>query len=202
MLSFFYEIILTSFVEVIMSYTKHHTITEESLVEMLRNRDMRGISILYDNYSKTLFAIIIRIVENKELAEDILQEAFVKIWNNFSSYDSTKGRLYTWMLNIARNQALDKLRSKAENNSSKNQSLDTIVHIVDNVDSYKTNIDVIGVKEITEKLDPEHKIIIDLLYFKGYTQAETADKLQIPLGTVKTRARMAIIKLRQYFNER
>ena len=66
-----------------MSYKKQHTISEESLVEMLRNRDSKGISILYDNYSKSLFAIIIRIVENKELAEDILQEAFVKIWNNF-----------------------------------------------------------------------------------------------------------------------
>ena len=185
-----------------MSYKKQHTISEESLVEMLRNRDSKGISILYDNYSKSLFAIIIRIVENKELAEDILQEAFVKIWNNFSSYDNTKGRLYTWMLNVARNQALDKLRSKAENNSSKNQSIDTVVHIVDKADSYKSNIDIIGVKEITEKLDPEHKVIIDLLYFKGYTQAEAANKLQIPLGTIKTRARMAIIKLRHYFNER
>ena len=106
------------------------------------------------------------------------------------------------MLNVARNQALDKLRSKAENNSSKNQSIDTVVHIVDNADSYKSNIDIIGIKEITEKLDPEHRAIIELLYFKGYTQAEAADKLQIPLGTIKTRARMAIIKLRQYFNER
>jgi RNA polymerase sigma-70 factor (ECF subfamily) len=182
-----------------MVYRKQHIISEETLVELLRARDSKGMNILYDNYSAALFGVILRIVENREIAEDILQEGFVKIWNNFQSYDSSKGRLFTWMINICRNQALDKLRSKAEMNSSKNQSLDNAVNMIDGSANFKNNVDTIGIKELTEKLEEEQKVIIDLLYFKGFTQAEAAEKLNIPLGTVKTRSRMAILKLREYF---
>ena len=77
--------------------------SEEELVLLLQNHDQQAFSYLYDNYSAALNGIIYRMVDNRELAEDILQEAFVKIWNNFSSYDTGKGRLFTWMLNITRN---------------------------------------------------------------------------------------------------
>ena len=86
--------------------------SEEILVVQLQSKDQQAFSYLYDNYSGALNGVIYRLVEDKELAEDILQEAFIKIWNNFSSYDTTKGRLFTWLLNLTRNLTIDTLRSK------------------------------------------------------------------------------------------
>ncbi len=155
---------------------------------------------LYDMYSASLHGIIIRIVPQDEIAEDLLQETFVKIWNSFPSFDSSKGRLFTWMVNIARNVSIDKIRSKDYRNNSKNQDLENTVNYVDERRNTSINPEVLGVKDLVEKLKPEQKSILDLVYFKGYTHVEAAEELDIPLGTVKTRLRMAIITLRKYFN--
>jgi len=179
--------------------TKRIQILEEDLVALLVNRDMKGMGILYDNYSAALYGVIYRIVQNDEIAEDVLQDTFLKIWNNFSQYDSGKGRLFTWMVNIARNQSIDKVRSKDFVNQSKNQPLDKIVSFVDMDRSASYNPDTIGLKEMVTKLDIEYRQIIDLIFFEGYSQSEAAEKLSIPLGTIKTRSRAAIMKLRQQF---
>ncbi len=171
---------------------------EEELVSLLKQNDKPAFSYLYDNYSASLYGVILRILNNDaELSEDILQVTFVKIWKNFESYDKSKGALFTWMLNIARNTAIDKLRTV------KRYSIHSITENVNQVDSrysYSNNIDKIGVKEIIQKLKPEHKEIIDMAYFGGYTQEEISDQLKLPLGTVKTRARMALIELRKIMN--
>jgi RNA polymerase sigma-70 factor (ECF subfamily) len=153
---------------------------------------------LYDNYSQALFGVINAVVNNYEEAEDVLQKAFLKIWNNFQSYDPEKGRLYTWMLNISRNLAIDATRSKHEKVRSKIRSTS------DNVYTFENNLQVednthesIGLKGILNDLKEEHKSIIDLAYFEGYTQEEISKKLNLPLGTVKTKVRQAILKLRE-----
>jgi RNA polymerase sigma factor (sigma-70 family) len=179
--------------------TRRIQISEEDLIALLVSRDMKGIEILYDNYSGALYGIIHRIIQNDEVAEDVLQDTFLKIWNNFSQYDSTKGRLFTWMVNIARNQAIDKVRSKDFVNHSKNQQLDKTVSFIDINKQFSYNPDTIGIKEMVTRLDPEYRQIIDLIFFEGYSQSEAAEKLGIPLGTVKTRSRAAIMKLRQQF---
>jgi len=86
--------------------------SEEELVSRLLQKDQQAFSYLYDNYAGALNAVIYRIVEEKELAEDILQEAIIKIWNNFTSYNKSKGRLFTWMVNITKNLSIDTVRSK------------------------------------------------------------------------------------------
>ena len=182
-----------------MAYTKRHIIAEETLVELLKQQNTKAFGILYDNYSAAIYGIILRIVATEEIAEDVMQEAFVKIWKNFSQYDAGKGKLFTWMVNLSRNLAIDKVRSKDFSNANKNQSLDNIVSFVDFKSNTSQNPDVIGLKKLVEELDPEQKKLIDLLYFGGFTQAEVSEKLGIPLGTVKTRLRMAIIELRTYF---
>ena len=178
---------------------RHQRIAEPDLIKLLVERNKQGIEILYDNYSSALYGVIYRIVQNDEIAEDVMQEAFVKIWNNFSQYDATKGRLFTWIVNLARNLAIDKVRSKDFINSSKNQDIANIVSFIDMGSNHSYNPELIGLRELVRKLDPEHKEVIDLLYFSGYTQSEAAEKLNIPLGTVKTRARNAIMKLRKEF---
>jgi RNA polymerase sigma-70 factor, ECF subfamily len=176
-------------------------IDEENLVMLLQSKNQRGFSILYDNYSSALYGVILKIVRTEEIAADVLQDSFVKIWKNIEGYNRTKGTLFTWMLNVARNTAIDKIRSQDFQNSQRNQDLDSTVEIIDNQANSQFDVDAIGLKKVVENLRPEHRQMIDLLYFQGYTQAEVADEFGIPLGTVKTRVKAAIVHLRQYFVE-
>lgn len=155
------------------------------------------MTILYDNYSAALFGVVVNITGNNEAAEDVLQEAFVKIWKNFEKYDRAKGKLFTWLVNIARNCAIDSLRAKDYDIKSKIQSIDNSVRTVNRQYKVYPKTDHIGLKEIVDKLKPEYKILIDKLYYEGYTQEETAKELNIPLGTVKTRIRSAMNILRE-----
>jgi RNA polymerase sigma-70 factor (ECF subfamily) len=148
-----------------------------------------------------LYGIIFNLIKDKEEAEDVLQEVFVKIWKNIDTYNTSKGRLYTWMLNIARNTSIDKLRSKNFNNNQKNLSTDNFVHILDDNSKTINKIDAIGIKEFIKKLKPKCIQLIDLLFFKGYTQQEASDELEIPLGTVKTQNRNCMNELRLMINE-
>lgn len=174
------------------------TYTENELVSLLKNRDTRAFSYLYDNYSASLYTIIAQIIEDMELANDVLQEVFINIWRKIESYDPGKGRLFTWMLNIARNASIDAVRSKSYQNSLKNTSLsgqdeqEAIAAVA------QTNVDGIGFKKVLERLRKEHRVLIDLAYFKGYTHEEIAQIEDIPLGTVKTRIRNALMQLREY----
>ncbi|MFD2864558.1 RNA polymerase sigma factor [Mucilaginibacter antarcticus] len=179
---------------------KKITLTEEELVAALQNREKIAVEALYDMYSASLFGVISRIVIDEATAEDLLQETFVKIWHSFSSYSADKGRLFTWMVNIARNLSIDKLRSKDFKNNSKNQELENNVTFIDEQRNTVYKPELMGIKELVQKLKPEQKSILDLVYFKGYTHVEAADELGIPLGTIKTRLRMAIIQLRKNFN--
>ena len=151
--------------------------TQEELIPLLLKKDDRSFTLLYDNYSKSLYGVIFTLIKDREEAEDVLQEVFVKIWKNIDSYNESKGRLYTWMLNIARNTSIDKLRSKGFNNNLKNLSADNFVHILDDNSKTINKIDAIGIKEFIKKLKPKCIQIIDLLFFKGYTQQETSDEL-------------------------
>jgi len=166
----------------------------------LRNRDKTGIEALYDMYSASLYGVIARIITDTPTAEDVLQETFVKIWNSFSSYNTEKGRLFTWMVNIARNMAIDKIRSKDFKNQNKNQDLENNVNSIDEQRNTVYKPELLGIKDLVETLKPEQKSILDLVYFKGFTHVEAAEELGIPLGTIKTRLRMAIQQLRKHFN--
>ncbi len=176
--------------------------SEEELVTLIRNKNTEAFKSLYDNYSSALYGVILKVVEIEELAQDILQDSFVKIWKSFSSYDSSKGRLFTWMLNISRNTAIDALRSKHGKMEGKIQSIDNSVYEVNAQTKVTTNIDQIGLKDVLKKLKNEHLILIELVYFKGYTQEEISQELAMPLGTVKTRIRTALNQLREILKEK
>lgn len=172
--------------------------SEEELVLLLKSKSKEGMEYLYDNYSAALYGVIYRIVSKKEVAEDILQKTFIKVWSKIEFYDSSKGRLYTWILNIARNNAIDYTRSKEHKKSQKVQSLDyTVYNSTSKREVLQT--DTIGLTEMVNQLDPKYKELIDLVYFKGYTQQEISEELEIPLGTVKTRVRKGIMQLRAIF---
>jgi len=176
------------------------SLSEDELVLALKNREKIAVEALYDMYSSSLYGVISRIVVDTATAEDVLQDTFVKIWHSFSSYSTEKGRLFTWMVNIARNLAIDKIRSKDFKNQNKNQELENNVTFIDEQRNTVYKPELLGIKELVETLKPEQKLILELVYFKGYTHVEAADELGIPLGTIKTRLRMGIQQLRKHFN--
>jgi RNA polymerase sigma factor (sigma-70 family) len=171
--------------------------SEEELVALLRDRNQSAFSYLYDNYAAALYGVIFRMVEDTPLAEDILQDAFIKIWNNFTQYDHTKGRLFTWMMNITRNLTIDTLRSKGYKKQKKISQDENSVTDYRDKSLNEARFDTIGLRKQLQYLKPDQKIIIDLAYFNGYTQEEISKEMNIPLGTVKTRMRTAIIELRK-----
>ena len=174
------------------------TYTESELVSLLKSKDSKAFSYLYDNYSPSLYTVIAQLVNDMEIANDVLQEVFINIWRKIDSYDPLKGRLFTWMLNIARNASIDTLRSRGYQNTRKNQSLQEKNEWPETGKSGSVNIDSIGLKRVVERLKREHRVLIDLAYFKGYTHEEIAAIEDIPLGTVKTRIRNALMQLREY----
>ncbi len=173
--------------------------TEEQLVQLLRSKSQEAFDVLYDNYSPALYGIILKIVPLEEAAQDVLQESFIKIWKNFANYDRSKGTLFTWMLNVSRNTAIDHNRSKHVKYQIRMN--DDVVNTIEQRGTSTNTTDHIGLKEVVEALKPEHRQIIELLYFKGYTQDEASKELELPLGTLKTRARAAIMTLRNILKD-
>lgn len=171
--------------------------SEEELVSLVLQKDQQAFSYLYDNYAGALNTVILKMVENKELAEDVLQEAFVKIWNNFENYDKSKGRLFTWMLNITRNLTIDTLRSKSFKKQQKISGDENSVSSVEDTKAGIDKFDAMGLRKQVSDLKEDQRSIIDMAYFFGYTQDEISKHLGIPLGTVKTRMRTAITELRK-----
>lgn len=175
--------------------TTVNTYTEPELVQLLRQKEEAAFKYLYDHYAGALNGAILQIIPEQALASDVLQEVFLNIWRRIDTYDASKGRLFTWMLNIARNAAIDMTRSKAYQNSQKNRELDSNVHI--RSEGSNPSLDHIGLSKVIGQLKEEHRVLIDLAYLKGYTHEEIAKLQEIPLGTVKTRIRAALLQLRK-----
>ena len=167
-------------------------------MQALQRHDTAAFSMLYDNYSAAIFGIITKIVADNEAAEELLQDSFMKIWKNSAQYEPTKGRLFTWMLNIARNVAIDHIRLK-KNQQNNDELDDNVLGAIEQRGISDPLVDTLDMRTLTEKLAPEHRSLIELIYLQGYTQAETAEVLNIPLGTVKTRLRAALQQLRGFF---
>ncbi|WP_367892476.1 RNA polymerase sigma factor [Marivirga harenae] len=172
-------------------------ISEEVLIKELKAQKPSAFEYLYDNYSAAIYGVIIRIVKTEEVAQEVLHDVFMKAWKNINAYSAEKGRLYTWLVNISRNASIDKLRSKEIKNTSKTDSVSDNVHTIDNANSTEQSIDGIGLEKVLDKLSDELRFVIDQMYFKGYTQTEISEEFDIPLGTVKTRARTAMRTLRE-----
>lgn len=176
--------------------TKTTKYSEEDLIDSLKRNQRGAFEYLYDNYSSALFGSVCRYIPDEEKAADLLQDIFLKIWKNISKYDSSKGRLFTWMMNITRNTCIDLLRK--EKGKYHVDVQDNIIQ-VDAKTQHQPNVSTIDLRSILEKLRPERKVLLDLVYLQGYTQEEAAKQLAIPLGTAKSRIRVALKELKIYF---
>ncbi len=168
-------------------------IEDSKIISHLRESDPKGLRAAYDKYGKALYGVILRIVKNPGLAEEILQDTFMKLWTKVDRYDPEKSVLFTWLMSIARNNALDAVRLKKYEHNQKTDSLDITVHDSEGNANGGASIDV---SALANKLDEKYRVLLDMMYLQGYSQSEIAKELDIPLGTVKTRLRSAMSQLR------
>lgn len=173
---------------------KYLLTSEERIVCLLKAKDRKGFELLYRLYSNSLYNITLKIVHNRETAEDVLQDSFIKIWKNIENYDHYKGSLFTFILNITRNTAIDKTRSLAYKSESQKLMLDT--WMLDKRESCQQQTDFLGVEKCIAQLTPQHQDLIKYVYLEGYTHDEAAKALEIPLGTAKSRLKAAIGNLK------
>lgn len=132
--------------------------SEDELVLLLKQRTQPAFNYLYDNYSSALYTVIVSIVQDKELSNDVLQEVFVKIWRQIEQYDAEKGRLFTWMINIARNASIDTLRSKSYNTQKQNRELTENVYSA--AGTFNIETDTIGLHKLISNLKEEQKVLV------------------------------------------
>lgn len=171
------------------------------LINQIKLGDINAFEKLYDDYSPSIFGIISNMVKSDDIGEDLCQDVFVKIWKNIHSYDESKGSIFTWMLNIARNTAIDFIRSNKNKLNAEIQNQGKSVNEIKQVSASENfSINHIGIRDLINKLPEDQQLMIEYIYFRGYTHQEVADELAMPLGTVKTKIRNALINLRKAFN--
>ncbi|WP_299781767.1 RNA polymerase sigma factor [uncultured Formosa sp.] len=168
----------------------------EHLIEQFQQKDEKAFEMLYNMYAKNIHGVIFNIVKDQDIAEEIMQDVFIKAWHKAETYSADKGRFFTWILNIARNAAIDKTRSKSFKNKKQNLDAQFFVDILEHGDNLNDKTDAIGIEKFVNKLAEKCIEVIELLYFKGYTQKEASETLNMPIGTIKTRNRNCINKLR------
>lgn len=175
-------------------------LSEDKLIEGLKNMDGSAMSALYRMYSDSLYRVISTIVVIEEVAQDLLQETFIKIWKSFKQYDPGKGRLYTWMARLARNLSIDYLRSVNYRNYTVSENLSESTQQIDQKFQVSYNPELIGVKDMTNILNEDQRSALDLIYFKGYTHVQAAEELNITVGILRSRLQSSITELRRTFN--
>ena len=166
------------------------------LIENFKKKDEKAFEALYNMYKDSMQGVIYNIVRDHDIADEVMQDVFIKAWHKADTYSSKKGRFFTWILNISRNAAIDKTRSKNYKKSKQNLDSNFFVDILETSDSLDKKTDAIGITKYVSKLAKKCIQVIELLYFKGYTQNEASKTLDMPIGTIKTRNRNCIKELR------
>lgn len=176
-------------------YSAPLTASQKSfLLQRLHNEDQSVISDLYDLYSGVVYSIAVRIVKSSDVASMVLQDTFCKVWKYRLNYDPTKSGLFTWIISIARNTAIDATRNQLYKTNANLLDLDKANRKAAQEDS---SYDCIGVPELLKKMNEKHVTLLHKYYLQGYTHSEIVQELGIPLGTIKTRLRSAIRELRR-----
>lgn len=175
-----------------------HAPGDPDLVRRLQQRDPRALGELYDRYGRLAFSLILRIVRDAGIAEDLVQETFLRVWNRAGGFDADKGAIGPWLLAVARNRAIDYLRSTSgrERNALELEETDHPSLYRDMESEIFHSDQARRVKAALQKLSPQQRQVIELAYFEGLSQTEMAERMGQPLGTVKTWVRTALKNLR------
>ncbi|MEP6962931.1 MAG: sigma-70 family RNA polymerase sigma factor [Acidobacteriota bacterium] len=177
---------------------------EPELAERLRRRDPKVMSALYDRYGRLVYSLIQRVVRDSGVAEDLTQETFLRIWNRGQAFDTQRGALGPWIITVARNRAIDYLRSsdgRMASHSIELADLEQPSRFTDFNDKALSMDRARRLKEAFEHLTPNQKAVLELAYYEGLSQTEMAERMQQPLGTVKTWVRAALKTMRDQLGE-
>jgi len=172
---------------------------DSGLAERLKRREPQAMGDLYDRYGRLAYSLILRIVRDPEMAEDLVQETFIRVWSRAQAFDSERGALGPWLLAVARNRAIDYLRSVDGRMARSSYELVEMENpaLFANLENQVMVSDLAGrVRGAMSKLNTNHRSVIELAYFEGLSQTEMAEKLNQPLGTIKTWVRTALKNLR------
>jgi RNA polymerase sigma-70 factor (ECF subfamily) len=175
---------------------------DERLVLALEDRDERALETLYDKYGDYVYSVCLRMVGDVQLAEDLTQEVFLRLWRRPDLYDVSRGRFVTWLLSVARNRSIDERRSRGRRfrhetpPSLAAEEMLASAPAADGDDAAILSDERVVIERALDTLPREQRLAIQLAYFGGYTQQEIALGLHQPLGTVKTRIRLGLQKLR------
>ena len=167
-------------------------ISEQELVTLIKSQTKEGFDILYENYSSSFYGVIVKTITDPVIAEDILQEVFVKIWRNIDKYDADKARLFTWMLRITRNSCIDYMRSPECRNQRGTLGIENETYDM----PVRTREVDYGLMSIVARMEPKYREVIDTVFYNSYSHSEAAELLGLPLGTLKSRARTALLILK------
>jgi RNA polymerase sigma-70 factor (ECF subfamily) len=173
--------------------------TDPELAERLKRRDPQAMADLYDRYGRLAYSLILRIVRDAEMAEDLVQETFLRVWSRAQAFDSERGALGSWLLAVARNRAIDYLRSadgRMSRSSYELVEMENPALFANPESQIVTSDQAARIREALSKLNPSQRNVIELAYFEGLTQTEMAEKMGQPLGTIKTWVRTALKNLR------
>jgi RNA polymerase sigma-70 factor (ECF subfamily) len=175
---------------------------DEDLISLVAHGDAQAFATLYDRHSRPAYSLAYRMMGEKQAAEDLAQDAFLKVWRSATSYRAYRGSVRTWLLSIVHNRAIDQIRSvasrrrtqeKIEASAPKSQPSEAFAESWRNTQGEQ-------VREALRRLPAEQLKILELAYFSGYTHVEIAELLGVPLGTVKGRMRLGLKKMRDYFD--
>jgi len=173
---------------------------DADLARRLKTRDPHAMSTLYERYGRLAYSLIFRLVRDASAAEDLVQETFLRVWNRAQSFDERRGALGPWILTVARNRAIDYVRSVSGRMSAGALQLDRLENpaLFTQLEDSALSVDrARRLKAAFRKLTEQQRIVIELAYYEGLSQTEMADRMQKPLGTVKTWVRSALKALRE-----
>jgi RNA polymerase sigma-70 factor (ECF subfamily) len=177
---------------------------DASLARRLKAREPEAMAELYDRYGRLAYSLIYRVVRNGAVAEDLVQETFLRVWNRVQSFDEQRGAFGPWILTVARNRAIDYLRSLDGRMSQGALELDRLENPVLAANFEDSAISIDRTRRLQgafEKLSANQRAVIELAYYEGLSQTEMADRMKQPLGTVKTWVRTALKVLRDELTE-
>ena len=186
----------------------HSDLRDEELMARLRQRDVGAFETLYDRYGNMVYSVSLRVLGDVHAAEDVAQEVFLRLWRKPQHYDTARGRFVTWLMSVTRNKAIDERRSRGRRQRRETLpelELEDTLASDDSDDPAATALlteERHAIREALSGLPPEQRRAIELAYFGGYTQQEISDALGQPLGTVKTRIRLGMQKLRVALEKR
>jgi RNA polymerase sigma-70 factor (ECF subfamily) len=173
-------------------------VSDQALLERIAGRDAQALADLYDRYAPAGLALAARILGDRSEAEDVLQVVFTRVWQEAGRYDPTKGSPASWLLSWIRNGAIDRLRRRDALRRASIHSADrTLAGAGDDADSLDAPAEREKVARAVADLPPDQRQVIELAYFEGLSQTQIAQRLGEPLGTIKTRMRLGMVKLRQ-----